>query len=480
MKPVYETVLYESVARDISALVAAGTLLPGDRVPSVRHLSRQKRVSISTVLQAYQVLENQGVIEARPQSGYYVRPPLRLAAEPAISNPPNAPKPVGVHELVSRVLAAGHDPRVVKLGAAFPGPELMPAARLQRMLAATARRHPDALTTYAVPPGRIELRRQIARLALDWGCNFAADDVIVTTGCMEALNLCLRAVAKAGAIVALESPTYFGLLQIIESLGMRALEIPTHPRTGISLEALALACDREDVKACLVMSTVSNPLGSIMPDAAKKRLVQMCAKRGIPLIEDLVYGDIHFGTAAPRSLKAYDRHGTVMTCSSFSKTLAPGFRVGWTAPGRYRERVEQLKFVSSVGNPELLQLTVAEFLANGGYGRQLRSLRRALESRIEAARRAVFEHFPAGSRTTRPAGGFVLWVELPEGADSLALYDSAMDERISIAPGPMFSASDRYRNCIRLNCGCAWTPQVERAVARVGELAKAQLGAKRR
>ncbi len=474
MESEHVSLLYESVARDISALIAAGTLLPGERVPSVRRLSHQKRVSVSTVLQAYQLLENRGFIEARPQSGYYVRR-ARPVAEPAITNPPKAPKVVGVHELVSRVLAAGHDPRIVKLGAALPGHELMPATRLRRMLSSTARRFPEALTTYAVPPGREELRRQIARHALNWGCSFTAGDVIITNGCTEALNLCLRAVAKPGDVVALESPTWYGLLQIIESLGMKALEIPTHPRNGISLDALELACERERVKVCLIMSNVSNPLGGVMTEVSKKRLVRLLAARGIPLIEDLVYGDLYFGTGAPRAAKAYDRQGMVMLCSSFSKTLAPGFRVGWVAPGRYRAQVERLKFVSSVGTPELLQLTIAEFLENGGYDRQLRSLRRAFAERIERTKRAVFEHFPEDTRATNPAGGFVLWVELPKDADSISLYESTMQDGISIAPGPMFTASDRYRNCIRLNCGCTWTPAVEQAIARVGDLAKAQL-----
>lgn len=470
------SILYESVANDISALIHSGTLGPGDRVPSVRRLSRQKRVSVSTVLQAYRLLENRGVIEARPQSGYYVRSRLRAVTEPAITDPPRGPSQVGVHDLVSRVLAAASDPHVVPLGAALPEHELMPAAKLQRMLSSTARRRPESLTTYPVPPGRLELRRQIARRALDWGCNLTAADIVVTHGCMEALNLCLRAVAKPGDIIALESPTYFGLLQIIESLGMKALEIPTHPRDGISLEALALACEREKVKACLVMPNVSNPLGSMMPDSAKKRLVHLLATHGIPLIEDQVYGELHFARTQPHAAKAYDRLGTVMLCSSFSKTLAPGFRVGWVAPGRYRAQVEKLKFVSSVGNPELLQLTIAEFLENGGYDHHLRSLRRAFADRIGRTQHAVSGHFPAGTRVTSPAGGFMLWVELPKSVDTLALYESAMRERISIAPGSMFSASNRYRNCIRLNCGCAWTPAIERALARVGQLAQQQLG----
>jgi DNA-binding transcriptional MocR family regulator len=466
-------ILYEAVANDVSTLIQTGTLMPGDRVPSVRSLSRQKRVSISTVLQAYRVLENRGLIEVRPQSGYYVRRP-RPAVELAVTTPPSRPRPVGVHDLVSRVLAAINDPRVIKLGAALPGHELLPAAQLQRMLSANARRRPEALTTYAVPPGREDLRRQIARHCLNWGCNLTPDDIIITNGCMEALNVCLRAVTKPGDVVALESPTYFGLLQIIESLGLKALEIPTHPRYGISLDALALACERETIRACVLMPSCSNPLGSVMPDAARKKLVQLLAARDIPLIEDMVYGDLYFGATAPRAAKAYDRQGNVMLCASFSKTLAPGFGVGWIVPGRWRDRIAKLKFVNSAGTPEVLQLTIAQFLENGGYDRQLRSMRRAFADNVARTRRAVLDGFPDGTRAANPAGGFVLWVELPPGGDALALYENAMQENISITPGPLFSASDRYRNCLRLNGGRTWTPAIERALARLGALAKAQ------
>ena len=265
--------------------------------------------------------------------------------------------------------------------------------------------------------------------ARDWGVGLTADEIIITHGCIEAVNLCLRAVAKPGDVIALESPTYFGLLQIIESLGMKALEIPTHPRNGISLEAIALAVQREKVKACIVMPNVSNPLGSTMPDAAKKRLVRMLAEHDIPLIEDGVYSALHFSATPPFAAKAYDKKGMVMLCSSFTKTLAPGFRVGWVAPGRYHAQVQMLKYISSVGVSALLQLTIAEFLEKGGYDRLMRAPRRTY-------------------------------------AHQLALKDG-----IGVAPGPMFSASNRYRNCMRVNCGVPWSDRTERALARLGELA---------
>ena len=464
-------VLYESVASDISALIRSGTLGAGDRVPSVRRLSRQRRVSVSTVLQAYAMLENRGLIEARPQSGYYVRAPQRAIEEPAITRPPRAPQLVGVHEPVAAWLAA-RKPDIIPLGAAIPAPELVPTAKLGRIVAAIARRRPDAMASYGMPPGREELRRQIALRARDWGVSLTADEVIITNGCMEALNLCLRAVARPGDIIALESPTYFGVLQIIESLGMKALEIPTHPRHGISLDALALALEREKVKACIIMPNVSNPLGSTMPDAAKKRLVQMLSKYDIPLIEDGAYNALHFSATPPYAAKAYDRKGAVMLCSSFTKSLVPGFRVGWAAPGRYYEQVAMLKFINSVGTPELLQLAVAEFLENGGYERHLRMLRRAYSAQAERMCAAVCEHFPEGTRVTRPSGGFVLWVELPDGNDAVELYERAMRDRIGFAPGPMFSATGRYRNCLRLSCSIPWSSRIEGAIVRLGGLAR--------
>jgi DNA-binding transcriptional MocR family regulator len=471
METARSSVLYESVANDISALIRSGTLGHGERVPSVRRMSRQRRVSISTVLQAYHLLENRGLIEARPQSGYYVRAPLRPAAEPAISKPPRSPQLVGVHALASLVLECGSRQDIVQLGAAIPSPEMVPTARLQRIVSAIARRQPQSISTYSLPPGREELRRQIALRTRDWGVSLTADDIIITNGCIEAVNLCLRAVAKPGDVIALESPTYFGLLQIIESLGMKALEIPTHPRSGVSLDALALAIQREKVKACIIMPNVSNPLGSTMPDAAKKRLVRMLAERDIPLIEDGVYSALHFNLTSPFAAKAYDKKGMVMLCSSFTKTLAPGFRVGWVAPGRYLAQVQMLKFINSVGVSDLLQLTIAEFLENGGYDRLLRTLRRTYAHQLELVKHAIYRHFPRETKVTRPSGGYVLWVEMPADVDSVELYQQAMKERIGVAPGPMFSASNRYRNCLRINCAVPWSDRTERALARIGELA---------
>lgn len=468
--------LYESVAADLIAMLNKGVLRPGERLPSVRQLSAQKRISVSTVLQAYRTLEDNGLIYARPQSGYFVRArSLRQPPEPALTTPPDTASLVGVSALVAESLAARQKQGMVSFSEACPSPDLLPAARLRRLMATLAMRRPQALTTYAFPPGNEALRRQIARRAIATGYRIGIDDIVITDGCMEALNLCLRAVAKPGDTIAFESPTYFGLLQIVESLGMKALEIPTHPRDGISLEALELATRKRRVKACVVMPTVANPLGSVMPDENKARLVALLAERNIPLIEDDVYGDLHYAHTRPIAAKSYDKTGNVLFCSSFTKALAPGFRVGWVVPGRFRAQVEMLKFINTVATPDILQATIAEFLNSGGYDRHLRVLRKVFASQVARVSDAVSEYFPAGTQITRPQGGFLLWVALPGRCDTARLRKQALAENISFMPGSMFTNSrNTYRNALRMSCGLPWSDTLDHSLRRLGELAKAQ------
>jgi len=465
--------LYHQVAEQIHGLVRAGTLRAGDRVPSVRRMSRQQGCSVSTVLQAYQRLEDIGVIEARPQSGYYVRRHPAAVPEPAPSRPPRRALHVEVNELADAMLAHANDPQVVAFGSGCPSPDLFPLERVRRVLSSMARRDRDALGRYGLPPGTERLRRAVARRALEWGCRVDYRDIVTTSGCMEAINLCLRAVTRPGELVALESPTYYGFLQILQSLGLRALEIPTHPRSGISLEALELALAEHPVKAVLVMPNVSNPIGATMSDAAKRRLVELLARKGVPLIEDHIYADLYFGQAPCKAAKAYDRGGNVMLCGSFSKTLSPGLKAGWIVPGRWRDSIRMLKFVASGGQNELVELAIAELIESGGYERGLRGLRRRFESQVDAARGIIAEAFPRGTRVTRPSGGYILWLELPKNSDSVALFETLVDRGITIGPGPMFSASQRYRNCMRISVGSAWSPRQEQALREIGRLAQA-------
>lgn len=467
-----ETNLYERVADRVAALIARGTLRPGERVPSVRALSSQQDVSVSTVLHAYVILENRGLIETRPQSGHYVRAaPRALPEEPRMQRTAAASTRVTVSELVQRVYSAAGDPSIVPLGAAFPEPALFPVQRLNRTLAAVTRRSGALAASYDPPPGLPALRREIAKRSLGWGCALSADDLVVTCGAMEALYLSLAAVARAGDTIAIESPSYFGVLQAIEHLGMRAVEIPTHPRHGVELEALDAIARRPEVKACVLVPSFNNPLGCCVDDDRREELVRILERHDVPLIEDDICGDLHFSRDRPRPCKAFERKRSVLLCGSFSKTLAPGYRIGWIAPGRYRDKVELLKFAHTAATATPMEMAIATYLAEGGFDRHLRGLRATFAAQVERMSAAVGAAFPAGTRVSRPSGGFVLWVELPRGVDSLELHARALRAGIGIAPGPIFSAKQRFRNFVRINCGRRWSDGIERGIATLGRLA---------
>jgi DNA-binding transcriptional MocR family regulator len=468
--------LYEQIARRIARQIQEGTYRPGDRIPSVRQMSRQQEVSISTVLQAYLILENRGLIEARPQSGYYVRAPeFDRLPEPEPLPAGTDPSLVSLNELVMRIVRDMFNPELVQLGGVMPNIELLPTRRLNRSLARLVREAGQAAHQYELPPGLEELRVQIAQRAFRFGCRLAPGDLLITSGVTEAVDLALRAVCRPGDIVAIESPMYFGTLQSLEVHGLRALEIPTHQRDGLSLEALKFAIEHNPVKAVLVISNFNNPLGSSMPDEKKKELVALLAAYDMPLIENDVSGEIFFGDRRPWTAKAYDAKGLVILCSSFSKDISAGLRVGWVAAGRYKPAVEWHKFTANAATATLPQMAVAEFLASGGYDHHLRRIRREYARNMAMLSQAVTRYFPAETRVTRPAGGMVLWVQLPETVDSLALYKLALQDNITIAPGYLFSATEQYANYIRLNAA-AWTYPIQRAVERLGELASGVAG----
>ncbi len=471
--------LYQSLAYRLAALIECGTLRSGDRIPSVRRVSQQEKVSIATALQAYRLLENRGLIEARPQSGYYVRPrSLSLPAEPGMSRPVIRSRRVDINDLVMRVM---HSPIMeqaslrteggwINFGSASPNPDLLPTAALNRCLSSAARRHSSSANQCPFPQGELQLRTQIARRAMEAGCALSPDEIVITGGCQEAIYLCLRAITVPGDTVAIESPAFYGFLQIIQTLGLKACEVPTSPREGVCLEELEKCLDGCRVKACLFALNYSNPLGSCMPDWKKAALVEMLAKRGIPLIEDDVFGDITFDKERPKVAKAFDRQGLVLTCDSFGKTLAPGYRIGWVAPGRFFERVLELKFVTSAGTTTLPQLAIADFLANGGYDHHLRKIRRAYATQLRQFGQAVAKYLPPGTKITRPNGGWVLWVELAAKVNALELTELALAEKIIVAPGPVFSATQGHRNFVRLTGGAPFDGRAEKGLIRLGQI----------
>lgn len=463
---------YEALAEEIAQSIRTGVLKLGDRLPSIRQTSSRRGVSASTVFEAYYMLEAAGLIRARERSGYYVTAGAGLLPpEPEVPSQSSAKSvAVDVSSLVFDVLESVKTRDVVPFGSAFPSPLLFPLPRLARSMAISLQEMDPWSTVDDLTPGNPNLRRQIALRYLADGLHVHPDEIVITNGALEALNLCLSAVTRPGDAVIVESPVFYAALQSLERLGLKAIEVPTHPREGIDLNALAAALERHQPKACWVMTSFQNPLGSSMPDEKKAALVELLGKHGIPLIEDDVYGELYFGSKRPLPAKAFDTGELVMHCSSFSKCLAPGYRIGWALPGKFFQQVARLKLTTTLSASAPAQSAVADYLAKGGYDKHLRQLRHALSVQQTAMMQAVVRHFPAGTRSTRPSGGYFLWIELPAAVDTLDIQRKAMAHGISMAPGPMFSANRGFANCLRLNYGHPWDRRAEAAVATLGRL----------
>jgi DNA-binding transcriptional MocR family regulator len=462
---------YLFLADSLANQIEANVFSPGDKLPSVRRLCADYRLSPETVLHTLRILENRGLVEPRPRSGFYVK--HRYVLSEPVSRPPRIEaSAVEVSKLRFQSFMFGNREGVVPLGIAVPAQELLPGARLAQMTSALARSAPNELVRYTDPAGHLKLRKQLARRAHDWGCFLNQEEFVVTYGAGEALSLSLRATCASGSAVLVESPTYYGLLELIENLGLRVVEIPTDPRDGVSLEHIQKAIlTVPRIGACLIVTNYSNPLGCSLAEERKKELVALLAKHRIALIEDDIYGDLaRPGDKRPITAKAFDTKGLVLLCSSISKTLAPGMRVGWVSPGKFRDAVLQLKTNQTFACPAITQMAIAEFLENGSYDAHLRKIRAVYWELLCRFSAAVACYFPAGTRISRPQGSFVLWVETD--ADTTTLAARALNEhRISITPGCIFSAKgNNYRNCLRMSCAHPWSPKIDRAIRTLGLL----------
>ncbi|RJF95159.1 PLP-dependent aminotransferase family protein [Noviherbaspirillum saxi] len=469
---------YESLAEEIAQSIRLGVMKLGDRLPSVRQASVSRGVSPSTVFEAYYLLEARGLIRARERSGYYVIAGAKAGLpEPEIFLPPdNETTTVDISGLVFEILESTKTRDIVPFGSAFPSPLLFPLPRLARSMASSVQEMDPWSTVDDLTPGNGKLRRQIALRYLADGLHIHPDEIVITNGALEALNLCLSAVVRPGDAVIIESPTFYGALQALEGLGLQAIQVPTHPRDGIDLAELAAALKRHQPKACWLMTNFQNPLGSLMPDEKKKAVVELLASHEVPLIEDDVYGELYFGNKRPVPAKAFDQKGLVMHCSSFSKCLAPGYRVGWAIPGKFTEKVARLKLTRTLSASAPAQAALADYLTKGGYDKHLRQLRHALSVQQSAMMQAVMRHFPPGTKSTKPYGGYFLWVELPHTVNTLQIHRQALSLGISIAPGPMFSARREFTNCLRLNYGHPWNAQAESAIATLSRLIASNTG----
>lgn len=471
---------YVQIGLRMAQLIESGAFKPGQRLPSVRDTAALQGVSLATAMQAFRWLEERGLAQARPKVGYFAKTNRTQLAVPHA-------KQASAHS----GLAAGHsrtellamrpagDPEAVdgvNLGGTCPrDSSLFDESRVRIALSRATRVHRRTLVEYTGEEGTLAFKNAVARRALHLGCALQPQNVQVAFSCIHAVSLCLMAVTRPGDVVALESPTFFGFLDLLESMNLRVVEIPSHPRTGMSLQALALALETQPIRAVVAVPTLSNPLGAIMPLAQKKALVHLLASHQVPLIEDVVFNDLLASDERRRAAKAFDEAGGVMVCGSFSKTLTPGVRLGWLEAGRWRDQVASLKRVHGVATNEVLEHALADLLTQSAYEPQMRRLAVTMAERLRQARQIIAQSFPKGTRVSNPVAGYTLWVELPHELDSMHLFDCARAQGIRFGPGRLFSASDRYNHCLRLSFSGTWGPREQEGLAQLGQLAKALL-----
>lgn len=471
--------LYEKIANTIEQQVREGIYLPDTKIPSVRKTSKQFDVSVATVLQAYRLLEDRGIIKARPQKGYFVHSlPKRsqsLPTQTTMTGAPHTSKVTSIMTLLNQVLHASQKSDVTQFAAAIPKGLYLPIRQLQRSVGRLMRLEPEICATYAFTPGSEVLRRQIAIRMLDAGCQTAMEDITVTLGCQNALLLALQATTQRGDKVIIESPAYHGVLQAIDVLGLQAIEIPCHRETGIDLSSFEQELQKTKVSACIVTPNNQNPTGATMPPGARKRLLALAQRYDLVVIEDDVYGELGYAEQREHALKADDKDQRVIYCSSFSKSIAPGFRVGWLVGGAWQDKIEALAHAQSLASPTLTQTAIANFLENGAYDRHLRKTRQAYQENLARCVALIQQYFPEQTKCSQPQGGFLLWVELPESIDALAIYQQAAQQNIVIMPGQAFGLHDRYHNYLRINYALPWDNSTDNAIRVLGELCQANL-----
>lgn len=463
---------YLQLANSLEEMIRTGGYKAGEKLPSLRAMRQQSGRSISTVYHAYEELEQRGLVDVREKSGFFIRPlvkNLTVVKEHA----PQGIRPLRVVEnaMAQLLQHSSSNPDVLTFGTALPGPELLPGKQIaQEMRKAAAKWANGELISYCDPNGYLPLCDEIEKRMIGSFNSHHGDEVMVTGGCLAAIDLCLRAVAKSGDIILVESPTFICYLQLIEDLNLVPLEIPVNPEKGIDPELLETVLAKHKVSAALLNTNFQNPLGYAMDEKSKKRIVGIFLQRSIPIIEDDIYGELYFGKKRPLPLKYFDEKGLVLYCSSFSKTMAPDLRVGWTVAGKFREKIKRMKFNSSVANQQLTQHVAASFLASGGFDRHLRKMRNSLRRQQGSFLKAIAEYFPGGTRVSRPNGGLCLWLELDEGVDTMDIFHKARSYNIGLVPGKFCSVTDKFNNCMRLNYGYPWNSQSEKNLQILGAL----------
>ncbi|MEZ9233112.1 PLP-dependent aminotransferase family protein [Vibrio amylolyticus] len=464
---------YVELAEQIKDQIKENVWGIGSKLPSLRKQTELSGFSLMTVMNAYQLLESQGWVVSHSRSGYVVAPQIKQQSIAAAPKSLQETESVDINDFVFDILQASRKPNITNFGFAYPDPDLYPQNRVNRSLVHAAREMPTSNALDNLPPGNETLRTIIAKRYAAQGMNINPDEIVITAGALEALNLSLQSVTKAGDWVVVESPAFYGALQALERLNLRAIFVNTHPKEGIDLDSLERALKTHKVKACWLMTNFQNPLGFTLSDEKKQKLVSLLTAHNVYLIEDDVYSELYFGNSKPLPAKAFDQSGMTLHCSSFSKSLVAGFRIGWVAAGKKALQIQKIQLMSTLSTSAPVQLTLANYLSTRHYESHLRQLRRQLEQRKYQTWQQLQTYLPEGSNAIYSEGGYFIWVVLPEHINATELYRIALQDGISIAPGEMFDTHQQFNHCFRLNASLEFTPKVAQTIKRLCDLVKA-------
>ena len=461
------------IACDIKKQITEGLWRPGQRLPSLREQARRCKVSLLTAMHAYQILQDQGVIISREKSGYYVLSNLNSELKenkftPDESNNVSLHKADSneyIHQIIQQAAVV-----TAPFGSPFPDPDLLPHLKIKKSLASAIRDFDPLRHSTILPPGEEQLREKISQRYASSGVNFPADNIVITAGALDGLGLCLQAVTEPGDAVLIEEPCFYGVLQQISRLRLKAVPVKSSVFMGLDLTELESILSDTPAKAMVLMTNNQNPVGYTLTEPKKKQLAAILEKHKVIAIEDDVYHEIYPSDKRGKPLCSYFESDGWIYCSSFSKILSMDYRIGWVVSSCYGNKIQRLQLMNTISVSPIAQLTVNHFLTANGFEYNLRVFRRELELRKDFAWRKLKEYFPAEVKVHYISGGYFLWVEMPEYIDADDIYESAYKMNVSISPGRMFSVSGAYRNYFRFNASLQWSPLIDEGAKLLGAI----------
>ncbi|GLX81435.1 aminotransferase-like domain-containing protein [Thalassotalea eurytherma] len=468
------TKLYLQLSYQIEQQIDENLILPSEKLPSIRTIMASHGVAKNTVISALNDLEKKGIIFAKAKVGFFVSPRRNTQHQLPNQHFPNLEsQAVSLTDIFYDVMnkEAAFD-IVPNDSTALPSQHLISLNKHIRR--AYRQQIPFRSSHYDTPKGHVTLREQLSHRYRLRGINIDVESFCITSGCQHSLMLALMATCKQGDTVAVETPTFYGSLLLLEQLKLNVVEVSSHPVTGLDIEHLTQALEKTQITACIVTPNFATPTGSLMPEDNKNRLLSLANDCDFAVIEDDIYGEISFADPTS-SLLSFDTQERVIVCSSMSKALSKDIRIGWIIGSRWQKQIEQLKLTSILACSSSIQSGVAEFMASGDYRKHINYTQHTLQQQMLTLTQLLTDYWPSCTRFTKPLGGISLWVELAHPINSLAIYHKLLKDNIVITPGLLFSHRSNYQHCIRLSFQHAFNKKRVEAIKTIGKTITASL-----